>query len=157
MTVARGGGSGNGGHDRVLAGSGELAAARPPNGLPREHQHTEMNLEHRRRKAVRAPRSTATRELNLATPMAAAVEAQARRALPEVKRSYGVVRDVEELTVRLCLRGIGWWCLTVVEFSVAAADAPPVAARSVAKETRRQKKEQRGRASGRRGVFGQPR
>jgi hypothetical protein len=30
--------------------------------------------------------------------------------------------------------------LTVVDFSVAAADAPPVAARSVEKETRRQKK-----------------
>jgi hypothetical protein len=71
--------------------------------------------------------------------MVAAVEAQARRALPEVKRLCGVVHDVEELTVRLWLRGIGWWCSAAVDFSVAAAGAPPVAARSVEKETGKQK------------------
>jgi hypothetical protein len=42
-------------------------------------------------------------KLGLTATMAAAVEAQARRALPEVKRSRGVVNDVEELTVRLWL------------------------------------------------------
>jgi hypothetical protein len=52
--------------------------------------------------------------------MAAAVEAQARRDLPEVKRLLGVVDDVEELMVHLWLRGIEWWCSAVVATAVAA-------------------------------------
>jgi hypothetical protein len=59
-------------------------------------------------------------KLGLTATMAAAVEAQARRALPEIKRLLGVVDDVEELMVHLWLRGIEWWCSATVATAVAA-------------------------------------
>jgi hypothetical protein len=40
---------------------------------------------------------------------------------------HGEVGDVEELKVWPWLRGIRQWCLDAVDFSVAAADSPPVA------------------------------
>jgi hypothetical protein len=56
----------------------------------------------------------------VAAAMVAVVEAQARRALPEVKRLCGVVHDVEEFTVRLWLRGIGWRCSAAVAMAATA-------------------------------------
>jgi hypothetical protein len=41
---------------------------------------------------------------------------------------HGEVGDVEELKVRLQLRGIRRWCTDAVDFSVAATGSPPVAA-----------------------------